>query len=81
MQLYNIRVWLASRAEPVFPAREMAEPSQVRSATELHRAEPSSAQLVSNPGRDAASVSRSREAILPVRLSFDLNQNTRLGLV
>jgi hypothetical protein len=52
MQLYNIRVWLASRAElareppssraePGSSAREMAEPSRARSATELHRAEPS----------------------------------------
>jgi hypothetical protein len=51
MQLYNIRVWLASpaalareppssRAEPGSSAREMAEPSQAWSATELHRAEP-----------------------------------------
>jgi hypothetical protein len=28
MQLYNIRVWLASRAEPGSSAREMAEPSR-----------------------------------------------------
>jgi hypothetical protein len=39
MQLYNIRVWLASRAESGSSAHEMAEPSQARSATELHRAE------------------------------------------
>jgi hypothetical protein len=60
MQLYNIRVWLASRAEPAREppssraepgpsAREMTEPSRARSATEPHRAEPSSARLVSSP--------------------------------
>jgi hypothetical protein len=47
IQLYNIRVWLASRAEPAreppssqaepgSSAREMAKPSRARSATELY---------------------------------------------
>jgi hypothetical protein len=44
-----IRVWLASRAEPVSRAREMGEPSRARSATEPHRAEPSRARLGSFP--------------------------------
>jgi hypothetical protein len=30
MQLYNIRVWLASRAEPVSQACEIDEPSRAR---------------------------------------------------
>jgi hypothetical protein len=51
MQLYNIRVWLVSRAESGSSAHEMAEPSQARSATELHRAELGSARLVSSPTR------------------------------
>jgi hypothetical protein len=38
-----------SRAEPASLARGMAEPSRARSATELHRAEPSRAQLGSFP--------------------------------
>jgi hypothetical protein len=53
-------VWLASRAEPAREppssraeptslARGMVEPSRARSATELHRAEPSRAQLGSFP--------------------------------
>jgi hypothetical protein len=48
MQLYNIRVWLASRlrAEPVSPACEMDDPSSVS-----HRAAPSRARLVSSPNR------------------------------
>jgi hypothetical protein len=52
-QLYNIRVWLASRAEPSSSAREMAEPSRARSATKLHRVEPSRAWLGSFPARAA----------------------------
>jgi hypothetical protein len=56
MQLYNIRVWLASRAEPAreppssraepsSSARESTEPSRARSGTELHRAELGSARF------------------------------------
>jgi hypothetical protein len=62
MQLYIIRVGLASRAEPAreppssraepgSSAHEMAEPSRARSATELHRAEPSLARFKPYPRR------------------------------
>jgi hypothetical protein len=60
MQLYNIRVWLASRAEPAreppssraepsSSAHEMAEPSSVSHQAAPSRAEPSSTRLVSFP--------------------------------
>jgi hypothetical protein len=56
MQLYNIRVWLASRvepareppssrAEPVSPAREMDEPSRAELGQPPSRTEPSRAEL------------------------------------
>jgi hypothetical protein len=53
VQLYNIMVWLASRAWFPSSLNGRAEPSRARSATELHRAEPSSTRLVSSPNADA----------------------------
>jgi hypothetical protein len=60
MQLYNIRVWLASRAEPAreppssraepgSSAREMAEPSRAELGQPPSRTEPSRAELGSFP--------------------------------
>jgi hypothetical protein len=60
MQLYNIKVWLvsraapareppSSRAEPGSSAREMTEPSSLSHRAALSRAEPSLARLGSFP--------------------------------
>jgi hypothetical protein len=52
MQLYNIRVWLTSRAWFLSSGNGRAEPSSVSHQAAPSRAEPSSARLVSNPSPD-----------------------------